>query len=214
MQMMTSFDEAVKLYLEKGKSFLLKATIKHGQSGHVAKQLFEAIENEGLLQLEKPEEKPEPKQKTTPAPPHNSSLEDILLALKKALVPHYDKAKMLHSERCFIVEQNLILIKRGEQLPDTTQLAIAARTREIHEIFDDHIQPTWAKIDAISTTGRLPEEKPKVELTDDPVELIKRRNALRSYISRCKTGKMNPDSLPIWEQELAEIEIKLLQRNG
>lgn len=196
-----SFEEAVNLYQEKGKSFLVKSMIKHGFSKAVQQMLFEAIEKEQLV----------PKELSVTATKNtHASFEETLSELNKSLPGYYNKAKFLHALRVKTIDENLEAIKKGKSISPVALASINANTREIHRIFKQHIVPTWNKIDTLKALGKLPDEVDPNELPDDVQELVKMRNNLRSYISRKKKGA--PDikqSLEELESKKAKVELKL-----
>lgn len=199
-----SFEEAVMLYQERGKSFLVKSMIKHGHSKAVEKLLLSAISNEQLA-INNEKIFPSVERRV-----QNPTFEQTLTKLRESLPANYDRAKFLHAERVVAIEQHKELIKKGVPLSDITLAAINANTREIHSIFKKHITPTWEKIDTLTALGKLPDEVDPNELPDDVQELVKMRNNLRSYISRVKKGA--PDikqSLEELESKKASVELKL-----
>lgn len=202
-----SFEEAVKLYQERGKSFLIKSMIKHGHSKAVEKLLFEAIVKENLTV--------DSHQSSVVSQPKSQNLKpktfsETLTNLRESLPANYDRAKFLHAERVVVVEQHKELIKKGVPLSDITLAAINANTREIHSIFKKHISPTWEKIDTLTALGKLPDEVNPNELPDDVQSLMKMLLNLRSYISRVKNGGTDiKQSLEELESKKASVELKL-----
>jgi hypothetical protein len=201
-----TFEEAVILYNEKGKSFLLKSTIKHGYSKAVSKMLFEAIEKELLVVSSQSSVVSQPKTKDLKP----KTFFETLTKLRESLPGHYDRAKFLHAERVLTIEQNKELIKKGVPLSDITLAGINANTREIHSIFSKHITPTWEKIDTLTALGKLPDEVDSNELPDDVQSLMKMLLNLRSYISRVKKGATDiKQSLEELESKKSSVELKL-----
>lgn len=111
------------------------------------------------------------------------------------------KTKKLYGEMAYKKSQ-LHTIKDPEQRRDICL--------EIIDTFYDHLHPDFEKLDYFRRHGRFPEEPLKIEVSiTDPVMLINRRNALRSYISKAKAGKLGRDNMHVWEEELRQIQNKL-----
>lgn len=75
---------------------------------------------------------------------------------------------------------------------------------------DQLTQEIWRKLDYFKDNGVLPEEPKEKEKVDNAtrttVDLIQRRNTLRSYISKANKGKKPKEHIPKWEIELKEVE--------
>lgn len=73
----------------------------------------------------------------------------------------------------------------------------------------DRIHSIWSDLDYYKTSGRLPEkpvEKPPLILEDLSVlDLITRRNTLRSYISKEKKAGNDIDKIAAWKTEIEKI---------
>lgn len=214
---MMSFEEAVKLYQEKGKSFLIKSVIKHGHSKAVEKLLFEAIEKEEIkddyfyFTVKKTiSGGAERRVQSVECRVQSTTFEETLSKLKQSLPANYDRAKFLHAERVVVIEQHKELIKKGVPLSDITLASINANTREIHSIFKKHITPTWDRIETLTALGKLPDEVDPNQLPDDVQSLMKMLLNLRSYISRVKKGATDiKQSLEELESKKASVELKL-----
>lgn len=89
---------------------------------------------------------------------------------------------------------------------DATRYEHAKRIIELDQL----TQAIWRKLDHFKHNGVLP-EAPKVKEAVDlstlnPMQLIQRRNTLRSYISKAKKGTKPKEHIPKWEAELKEVE--------
>lgn len=113
-------------------------------------------------------------------------------ALQKQWRDYYAEGAALHSKLVLVDEE--------------TRFAHATRILELDQL----TQEIWRKIDYYRNNGVLPDEPKEKEKVDNAqrstVDLIQRRNTLRSYISKAKNGKKPEKYIPEWEVELKEVE--------
>ncbi|WP_143017147.1 hypothetical protein [Catalinimonas alkaloidigena] len=82
--------------------------------------------------------------------------------------------------------------------------------REIRSHFD-RIHDLWTQLDYYRAHGELPPNLKEVTVAiEDRAQLERRRNTLRTYLSRARNGTRPSDKVPAWEAELRSIEKKLL----
>jgi len=108
-------------------------------------------------------------------------------------------AKRLMDERVILKEQARQLVANG--VTEGEQL----RKIAFRLAFDikKELDRDFGRIDFYERNGFLPQIDESVKLT--PEQLVKRRNTLRTYISRGK----NPEKLVAWKKELELIELQL-----
>ncbi len=84
------------------------------------------------------------------------------------------------------------------------------REKMCFEILDlrQSTQAGWDKLDYFDEHGKWPELSNPLVVMTDPIELMKRRNTLRTYISGYKSGKRK-GPIAEWEAELDIINKKL-----
>lgn len=109
-----------------------------------------------------------------------------------------------------VKERKDILFKEARDLHSRLLLMKPAeRYKAKYRILDlwDEINDLWKLLDTYSATGKLPDPPDPVPIDPElsPVQLIGRRNNLRSYITK---GRMK------YKAELAAIERKLSELNG
>lgn len=120
-------------------------------------------------------------------------------ALRKEAIDKKNRASFLHHQ---------VFTKNYESKEE--------RAKDSNEILDlmDEVKSSWDKIDYFKEHGKLPEVPEPVAkvLSDNPIELLMRRNTLRTYISSARKGnhpRRKPEHIPAWEAEIEQIELKL-----
>jgi hypothetical protein len=125
-------------------------------------------------------------------PQNCSDLNSVIADLEKKWRKLYAEGSALNLE------------KFREDVPQNERMEAAFRIQEI----DEECKDIWTKLDHYKAHGFLPEvamKAPKVNV-DDRAEMIKRRNTLRTYLTRYKN---NPAKLQTFTNELEEIERRL-----
>lgn len=137
--------------------------------------------------------------------------EDEVKKLEKQWRIHYKHAAFNHSELVHLAEHYKEFIVNGIPLPKEMVEKLGKNAKTVVDTFKDDINPIWAKLDHFKKTGTLP-EPPKsavVQLPDNPVELMKMKQNLRTYISKAKKGTKFNKTLAEMEAEMVEIDNKL-----
>lgn len=140
--------------------------------------------------------------------------EDHILYVKEAEAVCKDKEEYMRIEKEWKTKYReashfhaqLKELKGDDQANQRKELAF-----KILDHFDDIIQKQKL-CDLYKEHGKMPDKLP--EVAEDPEELIKHRNNLRTYISKAKKGKKPKEKIPQWQAELDAIEIKLQKLNG
>lgn len=116
-------------------------------------------------------------------------------------------------EQALISKRLSVFHAAHEQFHKLHHLNEEARRKAALQILDDwdEIEDLRRQQENFQETGQLPGEELKVEVNteDNTTQLIKRRNTLRTYISKAKAGKKPVKHIPKWEAEILEIERKL-----
>ncbi|UZR95941.1 hypothetical protein [Chondrinema litorale] len=119
--------------------------------------------------------------------PNNAFLEDV-----KELD---EKWKQLYKEASFL-QQKLLNYSETERM--AAAFIILDYFDEIHDIWDD--------LKTFENTGALPRrDKKSFEMTDLQ-SLLRRRNTLRTYLSKAKKGRLSKENIAEWEEEIRQIE--------
>ena len=126
-------------------------------------------------------------------------------------VPGNDEAKEFIEDEIFTSEKQRILLLFKEQSDLHSKLDATEREDDRRELclqilkLDKQVSSGWDNLDYYKEHGCFKPVSVKPELT--PVELVKRRNTLRSYVSREK----NEEKLAAFKLELEQVEEALAE---
>lgn len=98
----------------------------------------------------------------------------------------------------------------AEQPDQAARYGAAARILDL----DDAVRAAWRKLDYYDAHGTLPPPPlPPVNLAlSDLVEMERRRNTLRTYLSRSKDKAGQEEKRQAWQAEIHELEKRLAER--
>ena len=89
-------------------------------------------------------------------------------------------------------------VKMDEKLDQETNRQYALKVLDLM----DEVQEVWRKKDFVRDYGQLPNFDKKQVDNMPLANMMRRINTLRSYISKAKKGKLNPEKVPAWNDEL------------
>ena len=173
------YDKAFKLYDELTGPSVTKTLLSRGENVFNTKKL-----KEELLKLQQ-------EGKGTIVFPEKE--------VKTEVADLVEEWKKLYKEASFLQQKLLSLDKEPRRLA----------ALKILELFDD-ITDIWDRLKHFDDTGTLPEERHSMDIKlTSKEDLLKRRNTLRTYISKARAGIKPTDRIAGWEMEIKQIE-KLL----
>lgn len=141
-------------------------------------------------------------QKTNPSPVHAPKQEQVEYQNQPLEI------KALISERMHYFKQYEVCIFKIRD----PEISKATRATLAHEALDfiDKVQAIWQKLDYYNQHGTFPPEKMPIQITlTDKADLSRRKNTLRTYLSKIKKGKMAAEKKEAYQAELEEINRKL-----
>lgn len=136
-----------------------------------------------------------------------------------AKMPEYDRTKLIVEEKpdkynelhkrwraAFKLASHL---HQTKLVMDIHKNERAAATAKIMELFENEISPCWDMIDYFDKNGHFPENLKEKKEYSTPAEMLKRRNNLRTYITKFKDDVKKMAQVEAWTMELKELNIKL-----
>lgn len=194
------YDKAVEWFCKHVPGrFFVKEMLKSGEDSYNTLKLKSEL-NQLLQELQEetlPEANSPIPQKSIPEPPNpkvvNQAPESMQeLHIDQEWKPIYKTANFKHSQ---------ITINQT----DEERKAIA------FEILDmmDEVEQLWEKKRFVKQYGVMPDYQFQGLESMTELELSKRRNTLRTYISKAKKGTLKAEKIPGWESEIAEIERRM-----
>jgi hypothetical protein len=182
----------------KGK-FFIKDMLSKGPDEYNQLKLRKEL-NQALASL--PEEKPAffPTEKLLTSKPEES------VKPKTIVMEHVPATR----EELLLDEQWKPLFKEAHYYHSQLEHIEDVEKRKVmaFKILDlmDQVEDLWRQNDFLKAHGQLPNyDRPGVEqMTVE--QMFTRIRTVRSYISKAKKGKLNPDKIPEWESEIAELE--------
>lgn len=153
------YQSGVELYVQYGTNSAIKTLLKMGPSSYNIKKLeseLKALCDADAIQFKSIE--------ISKSTPDN----DPLLNIKNSRKEKYARVNYLHAQLTLVDEK-----KRKEY------------AFEILDIWDE-IDTGWKIEDEFNATGKVPNEKPIINVPNTPIELMKRLNNCKTNISKSK----------------------------
>mgnify|MGYP000088406831 CR=1 FL=1 len=197
------YDEALDWFTRhvEGK-FFVKEVLSSGEDSYNRKKLIEELrEIEEALLEEQEEEDPIEEAGTEPAEP--SPKRSPRVVTQAASTP---EAQQLDEQwKPLYKEANHYFESLGYLATDEECKEAAFKVLDLM----DEVEEIWEKKDFLAKHGELPEyAAPGVDEWSES-DLIKRRNTLRTYLSKAKNGKLKKENIPTWRAELDDLERRL-----
>lgn len=200
-----NYDAGVMLYVLHGRNHNLKRVFQRGPDAYNIEKLASELEEikhcGGQLKMEGvPVVEYRPDQEAFPP----SAPDRSHLIVKEKPQKYNDLHKMWLDayKKASYLQQN----KLGMDLHKNVR---AAAAKEIIEIFEHVITPCWDKLDYYNEHGTFPEDINDAKVYETPAEMLKRRNNLRTYITKFKDDPKKAIKIDAWKKEMDELNTKL-----
>jgi hypothetical protein len=135
------------------------------------------------------------------------------------VIPTYDRQVLLVSEKPAKYDElhklwkdaykNASYLQQHKLGKDQSKEVRAEAAKEIMDLFGKVITPAWDQLAHFDEYGTFPEEIVEVKVYETEVDILKRRNNLRTYITKFKDDPKKASSIEGWKKEMDDLNIKL-----
>lgn len=202
------YNDGLMLYHKYGNNFNLKRVFDKGPNEYNQEKLLselEAIKHVGeqvvntVVVIGVP----------SPSEPVNVPAQNDTYDRSKLLVPEKpEKYHQLHNrwKAAYREASHLHQTKLGMDMHKNDRAKAVFR---IMEIFEKEITPIWDMLDFFEENGHWPENLNEPKEYTTPAEMLKRRNNLRTYITKFKGDANKMPQVEAWQKEMEELNTKL-----
>lgn len=198
----------VALYLTYGNNMNLKRVFSHGPSDYNVEKL--AYELEHIKHLGEATEKKKPVH--VPQLPPQEYVPPVEPAPDRSQYVIQEKPELYHQ----LHREWRQFYKQASHLHQT-QLGMdqhkndrGKAARQIIELFENEISPRWEMLDYFEEHGHFPEvTKPEPIQYVTAADMLKRRNNLRTYITKYQDNPKKITQLAAWRKEIEYLNEKL-----